>query len=258
MQVNFSIDSENLRRALARLHGNFGIGVDRAIEVQMGLVLERVQKWTPPRTQAQGRRAVANEVQRVFMTPGEVFAVAQREKGRTFARALYRAMITQNVGIAQRLIREVPSLAGMPVASTPNMALHQAARNSRGKVPRNLRPMQILTSSRELKRAIAGKQKSVGKAKKGWEAGLDGTRAHRRSSAWVKRVHGTRGSYRRPNTQRGLPAVATNDAPSIGSLERRLVRTSLDAQARALHNQIAGALRDSARREGLVRQYGRP
>jgi hypothetical protein len=266
IDTSIQVEAAHVARAIDRLSFNFGIPVDQAIEVQMGLILQRVQKWTPPHRgrggntiadRQAGERAVSREIQRLFLTPWEVFDIARREKSRAFARVLHRAIRERNVALVQELARQVPSLSTITVALAPDEGLHRRSRNRRGKVPKNEKPKQIVLTERQLKRYVGRVRKHVGKAKKGWSAGLDGSRARQKSPAWVKRVQGTRGRWKKPNVQRGVPAEAANDAPSIGSLERRLVRESMRAQARALTNQVQGALRHAARKEGLLKQYGR-
>lgn len=263
--IDADFDDRELQKQFQRLKDNFGIDLDPAINRQMRLLLRDVQNWTPPhrgkggstlKDRAQGRLRIREDMLQVYANANRVFQILRDRggpKGKGLAKIAYSAMVQGDLLRLEELLQN-SVLAGIPIVSGPSRNLHDQARNSRGRVRRMNLPAQIVVSKTTLDSSIEQVQALSGLAKLGWEPGIAGSGG--RSPAWVRSAGIPHGTFQAPSAKDERPAVARNTSKSIGSLQDRLIRTSIQRRVRSLRNEIDGALRDEWRRAHLIKAHG--
>ena len=140
--------------------------------------------------QALGQAAVNRDVRRLFATPQEAFALVLAQDGQALADEFYVLTSQGKPADAQALLQNKSGskVRGVPIADTPDPAIHRAGRMSNGRA-RN-RISQIVLNPKARDRYIKQKQRLVGFAKSGWATCariLGGTRG---IPGWVSRNKG--------------------------------------------------------------------
>lgn len=223
-------------QAIVRYIRDLGMDSVRVIRQQGRLLLLEVMRLTPPKTRAQGRRAVAQDVKRA------VRVIRPTEFRSKELRRLIRERDYPRLQAAFDDIGDGP-LAGVRVEPF-EPELHTKARNKRGVVPKGTRPVLTL-DSKAVQEYIREVQDHVGRAKGGWAVGakkLGGS-----VPAWVSRWSGV-GKFedradnpvlsyiradnlsewtRRGDDDRVLGRAMEGRAKAIvGDIERRLARAA--------------------------------
>ncbi len=219
------------------------IGQDsKAVMRRQGrLLLREAMHLTPPRTRGEGRKLVKAEVLR-SVRPLKASEFEDRR-----LRKLVRARDHVRLQAALDELTEGP-LAGKRVVPF-GPSLHQEARNARGRVPAKHEP--VLTLDHEAVSAyIRGAQDRVGRAKRGWAAGvlaLGGSvpgwiSGGPRTGDFVDRLDNPILAYlradnesewsRRGDDDRVLARAMSGRAKAIlGDIERKLARSEEEAFA---------------------------
>jgi hypothetical protein len=205
------------------------------------LLLREAMHLTPPRTRGEGRKLVKAEVLR-SVRPLKASEFVDRR-----LRKLVRARDHVRLQSALDELTEGP-LAGKRVVPF-GPSLHQDSRNARGRVPAKHEP--VLTLDHEALAAyIRGAQDRVGRAKRGWAAGvlaLGGTvpgwvSGGPRTGDFVDRLDNPIFAYlradnesewaRRGDDDRVLARAMSGRAKAIlGDIERKLARSAEESFA---------------------------
>jgi hypothetical protein len=140
--------------------------------------------------QAMGQAAVSRDIKRLIATPEDAFARILAQDGQALADEFYVLTSQGKPSEAQALLqaKSQTSLRGVPIADTPDPAIHKAGRMSNGRA-RN-RIAQIVLNAKARDRYIKQRQRLVGTAKSGWATcarQLGGTRG---IPGWVSRNKG--------------------------------------------------------------------
>ncbi len=153
----------DFQTAIVRYIREIGHDSKAVMRRQGRLLLREAMHLTPPRTRGEGRKLVKAEVLR------SVRPLKASEFDDRRLRKLVRARDHVRLQAALDELTEGP-LAGKRVVPF-GPSLHQEARNARGRVPAKHEP--VLTLDHEAVSAyIRGAQDRVGRAKRGWAAGV--------------------------------------------------------------------------------------
>lgn len=158
---------------------------------------------------AAGGGATAGDIRRCYATPGQVYAAFADVRQ---AKAFYWNLMSGKFSAASTIVdQHCPIFRGVSI-SYFDPRIHHGLRNSRGRIPKNQRPQQIVINPKALDDYVKAEVKRVGFGKAGWAScarGLDGTRG---IPGWVTR-------HRAPATvhERHVPGYSeitlTNQVP---------------------------------------------
>lgn len=189
------------------------------------LLAEHCMRLTPPKSAAQGRKRVQRDLEKIFhpVDPAGLDSPSLRK-------LVYRGDAPGWEAFA-RNVRKGP-LAGT-VAVTPDAALHQANRDSRGRA-RRTNMVTLWPQRGALKALINAAKERVGWGKGGWLRGylaLGG----RRAPDWVLRHGAVRGVFVDGRSAERPAIEVRNDTGWGRSGEsQRIVGNALAARARAM------------------------
>jgi hypothetical protein len=117
--------------------------------------------------QARGAIAVAQQIRRIYAVPSRVYGDllnASKEQ----ADAFYRAMRTGFYSGAKEIMKLAPRFAQCEIGPFDGGALHKSHRDSQGHIPKNQKPLLVVTNRVELAKYIEKEASYVGFGKAGW------------------------------------------------------------------------------------------
>ena len=178
-------DVDATNAALARFAAVSKSGISTLVRQSARRVSANLAYRTQPfgnsaAAQNSGKIAVRRDILRVYATPGMLFELVEAKAKPSVAGYFYGLCKRGEWAEARKLLRSLG--IDMEVRQTPNRSHHQAARNSRGRVPADREFAQLVGGGRNgdaLERYITRIQRRVGWAASGWSAcaaQLGGTR----------------------------------------------------------------------------------
>jgi hypothetical protein len=199
-----------------------------------------------------GETAVQFEVRRVYAVAADVFADIEAGGNKAAAKAFYSAFMRRQFARANAIKdKHSRSFKGVPIGSF-NPQLHKAARR-RGKVPRNQRPLQIVTGNNRLRSYIQNAKRRVGTLKAGWAVCariLGGTRG---IPQFVTRNIGrSAGRVLDRSRDPNLPRISLANAVTYASerISRAEMAAALDLARRKFYDSLVIGMRAAARKAG--------
>jgi hypothetical protein len=112
-----------------------------------------------------GEQATAGDIRRCYATPGDVYAAFGDKR---YANAFYAKLMSGQIAHAQAIVdSQCPAFRGIPIGHF-DLFLHQGRRNSRGRINKKMRPLQIVILTKPLFDYIKAEVKLVGFGKAGW------------------------------------------------------------------------------------------
>jgi hypothetical protein len=204
----------------------------KAIRFQMGKLVGRVAKLTPPRSLAQGRRAVKRDVLNAVSPVDNLL-----KAGGVYDKPSVRKMIRRrnHDEINTFLVR----IKSRYVINRFDPTLHERMRDRRGRVQSN---KHVLTSDvQQLRDYITKKQGHVGMARGGWVSALKQLR--QAVPAWAARWAIAGNFVDRLNNPVFAYVKSENNSPwaSRGD-DERIVSTAMESRARDVLNSIEHAI----------------
>ncbi len=255
MNAGVTMDARALFTSLDAFPKLLGVTAPQAMRRSMLRLIQRVIAWTPPTTGRgassgasalkAGEAAIRRDILKImFLEKREVLDFWQKANGGApfiSSLTLNRKGSSQKYTLGNVLIDP----DGHDLA-----ALHTAARNSRGRIPKRYRGKRIATTPEAFSRFLGRQQSHSGIARSGWVPAL----AHfgGQSPAWIARHGGNNGSFVDSITSTLFTLEAVNRAKSIGSLQERLITSSIRAEARATLRELERAMGDAAYRAKLT------
>jgi hypothetical protein len=179
------LNAVELEKAIKRYVNELGLSLPSIVKQTFRLIIQDAVKFTPPKTQAQGRKAVARDIS------NSMFLIDYR-KIQNFPN-LREAARKKDVSAVQAIIRNMRNGNWDKLTVKPfDESLHTSARDRRGRVRRKPR-VAVLdgTAHRAYVRKIQG---HVGWTKKGW--GPSAAVAGITLPGWVMRHAGADGSVK--------------------------------------------------------------
>ena len=251
MNLTATVDATRFNDQMARLKdaligaGKMG---DAATVVQdeARRFVQTVMRFTPPKTLAQGRKAVARDIRRA-MTPVEpkMFTSPKlRDRVREilsegeFKKELTVARRSKRTSAYAQLVELMDSAGGWKKWRVERFdsKLHTKVRDNRGRVQRAKR---VLVMEANLhKKYVADVQKRVGTMKSGWAPALRSLGGANEIPSWVARHTNNPGFVVNNIADSAVPSVTIgNTAKGVGQL-RHFVQGALDARANAMGKRI--------------------
>lgn len=240
--VDLTFDTTGLNKKIAQLHDALiGQGGDAStiIQDQARLLLKQVIKFTPPKSLAQGRRAVARDINKAA-TPYIDNHIQNPILRQRWADITGDENWTYSNAELEGILRDF----GWKTArvETWHPSLHTRVRNSRGRVGRNQNIFVLELS--EWKRYVKDIQSRVGRMIAAWAATyvkLGGT-----VPTWIEKhlAGGVRGGIIASTLGTGTdkPSITfTNRARGIRQIERRFA-DALRVRGEAITKHIKGVL----------------
>lgn len=289
MQISARFDSRDLQDKLFLLARRARVSQATVLKEEARIIVENVMRVTPPSTYAQGRKAVARDLAKVFTSVGAVLKKSQNmafEGKEQWRAALTRAskandedamreLLTRPVsGVETVTVRPytrngvavagyqaqrpfsgpaLPNIGGSTqVGGSLNPSLHTARRNKRGHV-RGANISQVVTKNTELNRYRKEIQERVGWHMAGWVpmARLVGAKVRN----WVKnsRMAATSGSAQANFSARGkVFLLATNFDVKIPNYQR-VIDAVMSARMRVAVTKLDRLNRGLATNLGFTR-----
>lgn len=205
MSLRVKMDTVKYRNDLNQFVTRLNADSTLLLKEEMRLLLRDIQRFTPPKTLAQGRKAVSGDMTRVAapLDPDKIrfpaMAKAVRDRDQKAITAI-ADNLKSGFFAKRRLIATDADLR----------SAHVAARNNRGRVRRDQNNMTFL---RLWKKYTSEIQSRVGFARAGWAEAAAGVGL--RLPSWVSRHSGySKGAYKAP-TPNDLEIVGTNRASKI-------------------------------------------
>jgi len=247
--ATISLDTRDLNKALRGLAIATGKDADTIVMRESRLFAEKAMKLTPPRTLAQGRKAVARDIKKIIAGASE---------------SLIRHAIQENDGSGDNIKvysgdTEQPSIDWRRAQLTDEglKSWHNSQRDRRGRIQsrarargsgRWLENKRIVVPERVRSDYIKRKQKNVGRLKAGWVPSVN--KFHGKAAGWIRK-HNPKGSAEiRGMRTNEVTAIMTNNATGAGSLDRFMrdvLRIRLSAIMRDLRLIQSGYAKDFAR-----------
>jgi len=249
--ATISLDTRDLNRALQGLAIATGKDADTIVMEEARLFAEQAVKRTPPKTLAQGRRAVARDIKKILGGASEDLikkaiewnggedSVRQHFKRKDGSTYLIEWNHTQlgSAGIAQHHERHRDRRGRVSTAGDRDRTIGRWKARDKWIVPHDVRA-----------RYIKDRQENVGKLKAGWMPAI--RKFHGKAPKWVKK-HNPRGSaqFRGAKTN-DVRAIMVNAAKGAGNIDRflgQVLRIRLSAMMRKLRLIQSGYAKDFAR-----------
>jgi len=224
----FQINQARYRDGLNQFVNRLGADAQLLLKEEMRLILREVMRFTPPKTFAQGRAAVAKDLAKnaAPLDPSKVRWPRMSEvvKKRNLA-AIQKIADNQKKGFwaSRKLLKSTSEIADQ----------HKRNRTSRGRVSSDRRNMALLSVWRKYTREV---QSRVGWAKAGWSAAAAGVGLP--IPGWVQRLAGAAaGSYIAPTPNR-LVIEARNRSVKIPNYQNDVVYAVVRSRAMSIEAEL--------------------
>ena len=228
MSLSVKIDTVRYRNDLNQFVEKLNADAQILLKEEMRLLLRDISRLTPPKTLAQGRKAVAGDVSRAVgsLDPEKIKWPEMKKAVIAKDVAAINAM-TKNLKNGyfanRRLLTSIDQVAGA----------HISARNSRGRVRSDQGNMTFANIWRKYAKSV---QDRVGYARAGWAAAAQGVGLNLPS--WVARHAAySKGTYKAPSAGT-LEIVGTNRSAKIPNYQ-----SVVDAAARMRVNSLGKELK---------------
>jgi len=238
MNIELTFDTRRLNEQLAALElAMIGMGGDASTIVanRARNLLARAIRFTPPKTFAQGRKAVKRDIYRA-MTPAEINLDGTRRWQKDEINELVRE---NNIRGFQAFLNNLKngSLKTWKVEPFDPARLHKAKRDRRGRI-QNFKKVFVLETSR-WKTYVRDMQKRVGFMRAGWVPAFQNLGG--RAASWFARHTAPAGFVL--NALAGPKPTITfgNRTRGVGQLARAF-RAAISAQTKALEREVKLAL----------------
>ena len=253
--IDISIESKQLFAAMDIYAKALGVDSRTALKRRFRILIQRIMSWTPPYNRKGSNMADAEKIGKAAIRR-DILRV-----GRIVKQEVLDFWLSDNNGstfIADKTFNESGTIKQYHVRNThldQSGAIlesrHRAARDRRGRVPARKGRERVAVSAEVGGNYIKKMQARSGKAKAGWLAALEGLGGS--AQPWISR-HGN-GDGRLVDLMSGNEAILTaiNTAKGIGSLQRRIIKSSIRAETKALIREMNGATKSAAKRARLIR-----
>ncbi|WP_395753325.1 hypothetical protein [Prosthecobacter sp.] len=253
------VEMSELQRALRRLSQVTGKRLGVVVKQNSRLIAWNLAHNTQPygmdlATKKQGEAAVLRDVGRVYSTATAIFKKLQETGQVKVAREWYKLVKIGGYDRAEKLLKtqSIPE-RNTPIFAPLEPALHQQARDGRGRVSRH-RPAQILPDAKELRTYGAQRKALVGFGKAGWITAGSSLGSITRVPAWITRHKGIAPGRANDQTTRNEdPFVTLTNAVRYASkiISDGEIAAALKIQRQKMLAHIEHVITHSARESGF-------
>lgn len=248
MSLRIAIDTVKYRNDLNQFVYRLNADSSLLLKEEMRLLLRDIQRLTPPKTLAQGRKAIAGDLRRVAapLDPDKI-------KYRPLARAVRNRDEQAIETIASKMKRGFWANRKLLRSENEMKSIHLAARNNRGRVKNDQGKMIMLRAWNKYAKEV---QDRVAFARAGWLAAAHGVNVA--LSSWIEKHAGAaQGSYKAP-TPNDLLIVGTNRSSKIPNYQATVeaaMRNRVNSLGKELKRLLDGG---KTRRASLAHtEYGK-
>jgi hypothetical protein len=233
--VSLEVNISKANALIERYHRELGIPIADVIKTQMRLFLQAAMRITPPRTQKQGRDAVARDLKRAV----------QPISADDFQSEAIKRVIRK---------RDKEAFAALLPKIRPNWqevdfdpALHTKARDRRNRVRKSQKLATL--DARAWKDYLKVIQSRVGRMKAAWLPALRAVGGT--APAWIGKHENPSGHYENNTASPFNPSfTATNSARGIRN-HKQILNAALRARVRAMTSDLKRRLREAGQRAGF-------
>lgn len=157
------------------------------VKAEAGLLARDVVRILPPSKVGIGKRAVAADIHKVFLTASAMYR-SLRVTDPDKAKAFWKAIRANDYTRARDILGNNSSLPdGAGMLSTVDVSMHRRARNNKGRVVQE-QPSALIVEARSVSDYIRTRQGNVGYAKSPW--GRAANALGQRVPAWILKTNG--------------------------------------------------------------------
>jgi hypothetical protein len=168
--MTIEVDTTEFKQNVRKYAVAVGKDIDDAVKEEAKLTCQRIMQFTPPKNQAQGRRRVKSDIERVYLTPSWFEDTYQFSSERLGERVKSLVRGKQDVAL-DAIFENSPKLRRIHIESF-SAATHKKFRRN-GRVGKGVAPFSFpLQQQSQVKSYSDKKQKNVGLVKSGWGACL--------------------------------------------------------------------------------------
>lgn len=239
LQFTTSIDMSGYDLAVRRLVTDLGLDGPTAVRTAGRQLFQELLKITAPKTQSQGRKAVARDISRAMwaLDPAKIHNKVLRQAVQDGEFDVVRAFLLS--------IRNKGGLLSTYRVEHFDPNLHQSKRDRRGRVQRSQRII-VLERSQHAK-YVRQVQGHVGSTKYAWGVGAQKLGAS--IPGWILKHHTALADFEDQTNNPTNPSVAmTNKGPGIGNLETSLIQRAVNSRERAMTRDVEQILAGRASR----------
>lgn len=226
-----SVDLTDYDLAVRRLVTELGIEGPRAVQTAARQLFEELLRITAPKTQAQGRKAVARDISRAMwaIDPAKIHNAILRQAVEDGEFDVVMAFLNNLRKVGRGGLLSRYRLEHF------NPSLHQSVRDRRGRVRRS-RGIIVLERSKH-SRYVKEIQGHVGATKYAW--GVGAQRMGATIPGWILKHHAGLGVLEDNLANREDPSVAmTNKGPGIGGLETSMIQRAVHKREVAMNRDV--------------------
>jgi len=246
--ATLTVDTSVWVNKVAQLQVTTGQSMREVLNEEWPLLMEKIIDFTPPKTLAQGRAAVARDIQKTMRSfdPADIRTEGIRE--------IVEKKDFEAYAIVASRVKTGP-MAGT-TAVPFSTEIHTRARTARGRVGRDLRQVVLGYDAKTLKAYIKVMQEEVGWAKAGWMQAmllLGGSVA-----GFVSRHspgHGAVVDMRDDEFRPSLTAINRTPWAIRKDEGERIIQSAYNSRAVAIFAKVRTKLRLAIQKSGF-RQYG--
>lgn len=241
LKVDTTVFKQNVRKYAVAV----GKDLDEAVKEEAKLICQRIIKFTPPKTQAQGRKRVKSDIERVYLTPNWFENEYQFSDDKVGDR-VKKLVREKNESTLEKIFDNSPKLDRLHIESF-DPAIHRKFRKG-GRVGKGVAPFSFpMREQAKVKTYSEKKQRNVGLVKTGWAAcliALGGSVA-----GWLAR---------RPNNGKveyqkdGILMTNLVDIASAVEAKGQFVRKAIMGRQRDLRKKIELAIKGTGWENGKV------
>lgn len=242
MKFTFEINKARYRDTLNEFVRVLGADAEKLLREEMRLFLREIIRFTPPKTNAQGRKAVEGDIQKAIGLLDQNSFGRAREEVRLPMRELIRRRDNETL---QEAMREMDGRYW--IVKTFDKNDHISRRNRYGRVRR--KSFVMTTDRTAYNRYVREVKGRVGYAKSGWLKAAEAVGLPLPS--WVRRHAGyAKGGFEAPTANK-LEIVARNGSVRIPNYERT-VSSALNSRRMSVEKEFARLLRGGKTRRASL------
>jgi hypothetical protein len=163
-EVEFSLDVREFERKAEQLSAVLSVEPAEAVRAAFGSAIKSVIRYTYPANKAQGEKAVARDIRRVFTSPADLFPNG------ALIKPLDAAIKAADWEKSAAIILKIQKFNRLQAADSVDPATHKGYKNSRGGVTNRSGPFILIKDPARLREYIQKIQEKVGSAKASWLA----------------------------------------------------------------------------------------
>jgi hypothetical protein len=242
MKLNVEVDYQDYAEALREFIRERGTTLPKALRFEGRQLALRLVKFTPPKTRAQGRKAVARDIQR---------AVRPLRPADFSSKRIRQLIRKRDYGALEAVFARFPQgspLRGVSVVEPRFPEMHQEARASRGRVLKF--QGKVTPDTDKVRDYIKTVQDRVGRGRAGWAVSLIALGG--KPSGWIVRhAKGDTGTFEDRADVRGYLRMENRSEWAEAGDEDRIVANAIRSRTRNIREAIAKAQAEAARKARL-------